>query len=403
MRRLALVILSMVVAMSCWATGDIVADSLALDTVIARDTVPLSRIELARQRMRARMEKRLEITDSTSSCNWLKELIKKRFDMNDTTIRYPRFVDFCVRTYRWADHTFNTYDTTYVYSIPYKWKVMGKVRTTFDTYHFSSREDDFPVMVFNAEPRTSAGFRVSFMAVGLEYMPDFDNLLSGQAIDHRLTRFSFTCSRVFLDLYYNKTTGQSRINRFGDYEDGDFIRLKFQGLTSKTLGLDVFYVFNHKKYAHAAAYCYSKKQLRSAGSFILGFQYTNQKLDLDFTQIPYQLRDYNPWPNLYFQRHHYDYAINIGYAYNWVFHRNWVFNITAIPSLGLNHTVEDSVDGAGNRLAINVRGRFALVRNAGKHWFYAINGSLNGYFGLNTNYRLYNQIFEVSVTAGFRF
>ncbi len=400
MRAGSFIIMAMTAAMCCWGSDDVtVVVPQLTDSLAVQDSIVQVEVEPKSQDIGNLLEK----SDSAALDNWFKELKAKNFDVKDTTIHYPRFVDFCVRTYRWADKTFNTYDTSYVYSIPLKWKVMFGSRTRFDTYHFSSREDDFPVMLFNTEPRTTAGFRVSFMALGFEYMPDIDNLISGQAIDHRLTRFTFTCSRVFVDLYYNKTTGESRINRFGDYDDGSFVHLKFEGLTSKTLGLDVFYVFNNKKYAHAAAYSYSKKQLRSAGSFILGFQYDNQKLNLDFTQIPEELSEYNPWPDLVFQRHHYDYAINLGYAYNWVFHHNWLFNITMIPSIGLNHTVEDTVDGAGNKLALNLRGRIALVRNAGRHWFYALNGSFNGYFGFNSNYRLYNQISEISLTAGFRF
>lgn len=332
---------------------------------------------------------------------WVKQLIKNRFDVMDTTLQCPKFVDFCFNVYRWGDRTFNSYDTAYVYSIPKKWKVMLKVNSKWDMYHVNAHDDKFSLFV-NSEPRTSAGFRISFMAVGFEYTPDIDNLLSGKIIDHRRTRINFTCSRLFAEIYYNKNTGMSRINKFGNYNDGKIINLKYDGLTSKTLGVDLFYFFNNKKYAHAAAYCFSKIQKRSAGSFILGLQYSNQKLDMDMSKIPEELKDINPWPDRTFRMHYYDYAINVGYAYNWVFHHNWVFNVMAVPSLGLKHGSVDTIDGINNRLALNIRARMALVRNCG-NFFYGFHASFNGYTSWSKSYWLYNQIGDATASAGFRF
>lgn len=332
---------------------------------------------------------------------WVKQLIRNRFNVMDTTLECPKFVDFCLNVYRWGDHTFNSYDTTYVYSIPKKWKVMLKVNSKWDMYHVNAHDDKFSFFV-NSEPRTSAGFRVSFMAVGFEYTPDIDNLLSGKIIDHRRTRLNFTCSRLFADLYYNKNTGTSRINKFGDYNDGKIINLKYNGLTSKTLGVDLFYFFNNKKYAHAAAYCFSKIQKRSAGSFILGLQYSNQKLDMDMSKIPAELKDINPWPDRLLKMHYYDYAVNVGYAYNWVFHHNWVFNVMAVPSLGLKHGSVDTIDGVNNRLAFNIRARLALVRNCG-NFFYSFHASFNGYTSWSKTYWLYNQMSDATANVGFRF
>ena len=333
--------------------------------------------------------------------SWIKQLVDNRFNVMDTTLKCPRFVEMCLDVYRWGDHTFNSYDSSYVYSCPQKWKVMIKANTKWDMYDFDARNGS-PSLFINTEPRTSAGFRLSFMAVGFEYMPDIDNLLSGRVIDHRRTRFSFTCSRIVAELYYNKNTGTSRINKFGSYEDGRFVNVKFDGLTSKTFGIDAFYVFNHKKYAHAAAYCFSKIQRRSAGSFILGVQYTNQKLSLDTSKLPEDLKPFNPWPNENFSFHFYDYAINVGYGYNWVFRNNWLFNVTAMPSVGVKHCVDDTFDGPTNKLALNIRGRFALVRNAGR-FFYGLHASFNGYTSWGKSYWFYNQIGDVTAIAGFRF
>lgn len=334
--------------------------------------------------------------------NWMSQLVKNRFDVNDTTLQCPPFVDFCFRVYRWGDKTFNSYDSAYVYSCPKKWKVMVKANTKWDMYHINAHEKDDPSMFYNTEPRTSAGFRISFMAVGFEYMPDIDNLITGRVIDHRRTRFSFTCSRIVAEAFYNKNAGVSRINKFGGYKDGRFVNVKFDGLVSTTLGLDAFYVFNNKKYAHAAAYCFSKIQLRSAGSFILGLQYANQDMSLDLARLPADIKPFNPWGDHMFQIHHYDYALNIGYAYNWVFHHHWLINVMVTPSIGLNHSVIDNIDKPGNKLAINLRTRMALVRNCG-NFFYGMNATFNGFLSRSNKFYVFNQNNDVTCTAGMRF
>lgn len=334
--------------------------------------------------------------------NWVQHLVKNRFDINDSTLRCPRFVDLCLDIYRWGDKTFNSYDSAYVYSCPKKWKVMLKANTKWDLYHINAREKYEPSMLYNTEPRTTAGFRLSFMAVGFEYMPDIDNLLMGKVIDHRRTRFTFTCSRIIAEVYYNKNTGMSRVNRFGQYKEGRLINEKFDGLTSSTLGVDAFYVFNHNKYAHAAAYCFSKVQLRSAGSFILGIQYADQDMSLDLSQLPEQVKPFNPWGDRNFRIHHYDYAINVGYGFNWVFRPNWLFNITASPSIGLSHSVIDNIDRPRNKLACNLRGRLALVRNKG-NFFYGLHATFNGFFSWSKKFVIYNQNNDITATAGLRF
>ena len=386
MKRGILVILLMVVA-CVWAQA---GEKMDADSVIHRYATVLDSV------VTVRVEKRFK-PDS-----WVTQLVKNRFNVYDTTLRAPKFVNFCLNVYRWGDKTFNSYDTAYVYSYPKKWKVMLKANTKWNLYHVNARDEGDPSMFFNTEPRTQAGFRISFMAVGFEYMPDIDNLVSGKAIDHRLTRFTFTCSRVIAELYYNKSTGMSRINKFGDYNQGHFINEKFDGLMSSTLGLDAFYVFNHKKYAHAAAYCFSKNQLRSAGSFILGVQYADQDMSLDLARLPEDIKPYNPWGDQMFRIHHYDYAVNVGYGYNWVFHRNWLFNIMATPSIGLRHTVINDVDNARNTMACNLRGRMALVRNCG-NFFYGMNATFNGFFSWSNKFTIYNQNNDVTIAAGLRF
>ena len=41
-------------------------------------------------------------------------LLTRRLNVNDTNVRYPKFIDFCMRVYRWYTRTFATYNPEYV-------------------------------------------------------------------------------------------------------------------------------------------------------------------------------------------------------------------------------------------------------------------------------------------------
>ena len=97
-------------------------------------------------------------------------------------------------------------------------------------------------------------------------------------------------------------------------------------------------------------------------------------MKVDFSDLPDEMKVYLPGneEDKYHYHYHYRvYSFMFGYAYNWVFRRNWLFNITIAPSLGLNHSYDDSVDGYRNMPSFDMRGRIGLVRNT-KKFFYGL-------------------------------
>ena len=334
--------------------------------------------------------------------SWVKQLAKARFNVNDSTINYPRFMRFCVKVYNWANNTFNSYDPDYVQPLGTKFKVMPKANVKWDTHDLKGYNGE-PSIYINTQPAVCAGFRFSFLALGIEFMPDVNNLFKGKAIDHKLSRFTFNTSRLCAEFYMNKNEGLSYISKFGDYKKKSGSDIKYEGLSSMTLGCDIYYIFNHRKYCHGAGPAISKIQKRSAGSFLLGFQYTNQKLEFDFTKLPSELIEHKPWPVDHMALQHHDFAISGGYAFNWVFYPKWLFNITALPSIGFSRWVKDTYFiYPDNRFVVNMRGRASLVRHAGR-FFFGLTGSFNGYIMWNKNYLLYSQIADVTFSAGYRF
>ncbi len=82
------------------------------------------------------------------------------------------------------------------------------------------------------------------------------------------------------------------------------------------VGMNAQYIFNHKRFSYKAAFVQNEKQLRSAGSLLLGggIYFTNVQSDSSFVY-----HDGNSLDNFQFNA-------NIGYAYTWVLGQHWFIN-----------------------------------------------------------------------------
>lgn len=338
---------------------------------------------------------------------WRRALMHGKFNPYDTTIKYPRFLDFCLRVYRWGDKTFNSYDTAYVTPTGKNWKVMVKNNNWLDAY--SGRLANKQMRVFVSSPmNTVVGAQISFMAVSYAYMFDIDNLVGGDKTMHKKWDFSFTCARFSVEAYKSSNTGKTRIHHMGNYNSGRFFSEDFTGLERESSGLDIFYIFNHRKYSQAAAYCYSKIQRRSAGSFIAGILISNQDVKIDFSKLENEEmkavipKRYNHQPMDKFRFQYREWNLIAGYAYNWVLKRNWLLNITALPSVGFKHCSANSTDGKRDLFSLNIRGKVGIVRNKG-NFFYAGQFCFDGHLYNSRTNRFFNSVEEFNITAGFRF
>ena len=340
----------------------------------------------------------------TEKIFWKDAIKSHRFNINDTTITYPKFLDFCVRVYRWGDRTFNSYDSTYVKPTGKNWKFMIKNNNWINSYIGNLSASRMRIMM-NSTLTSSVGAQLAFMAVSYAYMFDISHLISGEKAKHKRMDFSFTCARFSLDFYMMSNSNPTKIHRFGEYKYKNryWFTQKFNGLHSDDCyGIYGYYYFNHKKYAQAAAYCFSKLQQRSAGSFILGFAFDHQKFNMDFAELPDYLKEYllNGQTEYWFRYN--DYCVSVGYAYNWVFHKNWLLNVTATPAFGLRRSRSESTDGIKTLFSSNLRAKLALVYNRGR-FFYGLHVITDGHWFKSSQNSLYSSTSDLTLTAGVRF
>ena len=330
---------------------------------------------------------------------WVNQLVASGFHINDPSIKYPKFARWLLNVYNWGDKTFNSYDSDYVVGVGKNWKAKSKNDTWMRTYvmHF----DDNSLMHISSKVYEDMGFDVSFMAANLGYTFNVNSWMGDNTSRHRFD-FSFTCSLFSASFSKQSVKGGAIIRKFGDYKEGSHLSYDFSDIDVDDTNLDIYYFFNHKKYSQAAAYCYSKYQLRSAGSWVIGFNYLRQRLYMDFNGLPADMLAALPAIQRQYDFNYKDYNVLCGYAHNWVLKpRVWLINLTVMPSVGYKHTSQSS-RSIRDMLSTNIEALGAVVYNH-KWLFASLTGRFNGYINFGKSYTFFNSTQIMTASVGVRF
>ena len=330
---------------------------------------------------------------------WKKALLKGKLNFKDTAVVYPKFVKFCVNVYNWADRTFNTYDTAYVQGTGKKFKVLIKNENWLDSY--AMRFSNGTYMTMASIPASTIGAYLSFSGLSAGYSYSIGKIFNYKEGACQNLRFQFNCALLAAEWYYSHNDGGTKIRNFTQ-EGVEFRNIDLPGLTLNSYGIDVYYFLNNKKYSQGAAYNFSKIQKKSAGSFIFGASISHQSVEIDLTKVPPEIAKYLPEGATEYNYHYNDYCLIVGYGYNWVFHKNWLFNISAMPSFGIKHCNETSLEGACNLFSMNVNGKLSITRNL-NHVFYGLQGRISGHWYKSEAQSFFNSIAFLTLNFGFRF
>lgn len=227
----------------------------------------------------------------------------------------------------------------------------------------------------------------------------------------------------WIDIYSRRNTnefnikgmhipGAAQINTSG---------MQFEGLKTSVLGVNLFYVLNHRRYSVRAAYSQTTRQLQSKGSWIFGLGYNRQKVSLDYDMFRQSIAEYfgeAAATQVDTARHHTSGAFRYvslsgGYGYNWVFAPNWVLNATGMLSVGYIHHLDVNYNGndlyisqmnlsALNKLKVDATLRFGLVWNNSR-WYAGATAIVHGYEFNVKEIKMFNQYGTFHVYAGINF
>lgn len=321
----------------------------------------------------------------------------------DEIASWGKFPRFCVNTYRWGDKFFNGYDSTYVAGTGYK--MNAKIRTESWTDYYGFIFDNKTEMAMVSDPSTSVGLYLTYMAVSVGYDMNISKYFSDTKDARKRWSFNFNCMLFSANLYFIKNDVGTTIRSFDPYgvntHTPDF---SFDGINNTTWGLDAVYYFTHKRYSHAAAFNYSRIQLKSGGSFFAGISYSRIKNEFDFSSLPEEMLKAIPETST-----GYDYTVNThnyflkgGYGYNYVINNKWIWGSTVAPLIGCSSGYYDNETERKTTFATMLEAGTSIVYNSGR-WFAGATAS--GRFGLvrDRERSTFSSIINLEISAGIRF
>ncbi len=244
-------------------------------------------------------------------------------------------------------------DTNYVIRPKTKWTLKGrfnfsgasiKTQGTLEGEHFETE--------MRADYKSTLSLGIGYLGLSLNLALNPKKML-GRYGDFEMNFRSYG-KRLGFDLsYHDANTFTGWHEREGDNR----IELTGDVLSLKTLNLNAYYCFNHRKFSYPAAFSQSYIQRRSAGSFMLALsgqaQKGTAKSDPAFT---FKMTNI---------------GIGGGYGYNYVPGKGWLLHISALPTLIIYSDRTIDFDGTSVPLdyhfpEVIITGRGAVIKQLGR-------------------------------------
>ena len=270
---------------------------------------------------------------------------------------------------------FNEMDTTYIQPNKYNWAVMFQNTNAFESYTIKETKSHQSI-TFSPKPGVRIGPYLGWRWLFFGYTFDISSLWKGHKSTKTEFELSLYSSMLMCDLIYRRTGDDFQLRRLSGF-DQNVEQLEgkyFNGVRSNTIGINAYYIFNHKRFSYPAAYAQSTVQKKSCGTWKAGFSFDLHELNFDYRELPENLPLSD---DLKFKQNKYwNLSISAGYGYNWVFKKNCLLNISLTPAIGYTHnyghTLNTDTDAKEqllfknfnrNNFHLNCTGRLGVVWN----------------------------------------
>ena len=281
-------------------------------------------------------------------------------------------------------------DTAYITRPKTKWT--AKIRYNFSGAKIESEGIDVGKHFkseLTADYKSTLSMAVSYLGVSLSMALNPAKLL-GKYKDYEVNVNAYG-NRFGWDFIYQDA---HNFTGWHDHEGMERIELPADMLSVKTLNLNAYYAFNHRRFSYPAAFSQSYIQRRSAGSFLLAASGMGQQAKLAWEQ-KMKLKMTN-------------FGIGAGYGYNYVPSKGWLLHISSLPTfIVYSHT---SMTFGDTRIPLHyhfpeviITGRGAVVRQRGNK-FYGLSMVYNfTNIGHEESLALHNQKWRIRAFFGLRF
>ncbi len=247
-------------------------------------------------------------------------------------------------------------DTNYIVRPKTKWTVTGRLNVSGARIKTEGVENGWKFKSqMDADCKSTVSVGVNYLGISLSVSLNPAKLL-GRYKDFEMNFCSYG-NRFGFDMAYQDARN---FKGWHEFEGMERITLPADVLKVKTLNLNAYYAFNHRRFSYPAAFSQSYIQCQSAGSFLLGASAQGQWATVNGTYDT-QLKVTNI-------------AVGAGYGYNYVPASKWLLHISALPTIIFySHA---SLTIGDERIPLHyhfpeviITGRGAVVRQVGKNKF----------------------------------
>lgn len=203
--------------------------------------------------------------------------------------------------------------------------------------------------------------------------------------------FSFSFSKGF-DFFRRKHRGKTKTLEFQHHGYGrkfvyDLVLQQHQGFYNEARNEDktftiypemeihlyggsLQYVLNNKRFSYKAAFNQNERQMKSAGSLLLGGSLYYSKTKTDSTEMFEELKK---------NHEHLQLGLSVGYAYTWVIDNNWFLTGSVTTGASIGNNYPGSFFKHKMKIVPIAEGRFAAGYNA-YDWSIGISSNINKVF-----------------------
>lgn len=252
------------------------------------------------------------------------------------------------RYYRYKDDV----DTTYIIRPQTKWTVVGRLNVSGAEIESEGMEDGRHfISEMKANKKVTLSVGVSYLGLSLSAALNPAKLM-GKYHDYELN-FNLYGKRFGFDFIYQDA---KNFTGWHDMDGMERIDLPEDVLSVKTLNVNAYYAFNHRRFSYPAAFTQSYIQRRSSGSFLVAVSGQGQQAKLNWDQ-EMKLKMSNI-------------GIGGGYGYNYVPLRNWLLHISSLPTFIVYSKTSMTIDDTKVPMhyhfpEVIITGRGAVVRQIG--------------------------------------
>lgn len=231
----------------------------------------------------------------------------------------------------WSRFTF-LIDTAYVVHQPCRFSVCPNVRTSFGQFTMHTARKDIPTYDVMSAPIFKVGATVSVYGIAAGIHRDVEQLFSkSEEMEYSLSGY---LPYLGGDASYSSSKTHT-LNASDD--DAELWSHTLTGCHTRRFLANGYLVLNPRRFSLPAAMTQRYKQLKSAGSVIVGVSATGFRMDILTDSLPPIVTDI---PIADGHAKHLIYtSVNLsgGYAYNWVINSQWMLHASYMHSLSLWH------------------------------------------------------------------